>query len=78
VEGMNGQEADMDARQILEVVQERRELKQRINQIDYELLAALKSFEGTLQEALDGGLVKPAFPMPSGYRRSREDRIRRS
>ena len=67
----------MNAQRILEVVEERGELKNRIRQIDYDLLAALQSFEGTLQEALDGGLVKPAFSMPAGYNRSREKRIRR-
>jgi len=65
----------MNAQRILEVVKERRELKDRIRQIDYDLLAALQSFEGTLQEALDGGLVRPAFPLPNGYHRMRRERL---
>jgi|AntAceMinimDraft_18_1070375.scaffolds.fasta_scaffold101520_1 hypothetical protein len=65
----------MNAQRILELVEERREFKDKIRQIDQDLLRALREFDGTLQEALDSGLVKPAFPLPNGYHRMRRERL---
>ena len=59
---------------VKELINKRAEFKNEIRFIESELLQYLIGYQGTVEEAIAEGLVKPTFPVPPGYMRHLRDR----
>jgi hypothetical protein len=61
---------------IKDLLLHKKDLQREIRKIDDALFEELENFHGSLMEALERGLVKPAFPIPRGFARHlREKRL---
>ena len=55
---------------ILTLTNRLRELRQEMNEVQYELEGSLYNFKGTVKEALVLGLVRANFPTSVGFKRA--------
>lgn len=59
------------------ILDEHRELKMKMADLESELTACISQFGGTLEEAIGRGLVRPTIPLPSGYVRFLREKFNR-
>lgn len=50
-----------------EVLDEHRELKMKLAELEGEMINCIQQFQGTLEEAIAYGLVRPAIPVAPRY-----------
>ena len=60
-----------------EVLDEHRELKMKLAELEGEMTNCIQKFQGTLEEAIAYGLVRPAIPVAPGYTRYLREKFNR-
>ena len=57
----------MTSEELRDLMNKRTELQHELNRVNGQLVHMLESFEGTVAEAVNMGLVRPNFAVPPGY-----------
>ena len=60
-----------------EVLDEHRELKMKLAELEGEMTNCIQQFQGTLEKAIACGLVRPAIPVAPGYTRYLREKFNR-